>query len=299
MLRRGLLSMALAVAMACVSVQGQTPMAWKFKKDDAFRYETVSTLKQTMKLLDKDGKPEGKEIVQDIEYTIVVGYKVLDTTQEGGAVLEMKVESMKFKNAAAIAGAIVADDKLQGATFKITLNGKREVTGLEGYEAFLKKMAGDDSNALKRLQSMISKESLTLSAREAFGFLPEKPEQTWTREFSRPLGPLGEIAIKNVYKDEGGDQFEGKAVQKITFDSTVTYSPPSAQTPASDFRVVKGELKREDKNKGTIYFDAAAGRMAAMNQQIKLKGKMSLLIQGNKIDAEVDNDQKTKTTLIK
>jgi hypothetical protein len=63
--------------------------------------------------------------------------------------------------------------------------------------------------------------------------------------------------------------------------------------------VDKGELKREDKNKGTIYFDVAAGRLVAMNQQIKLKGKISLLIQGNRIDAEVDNDQKTKTTLIK
>lgn len=302
MLRRGVLALVLAAGLVGVSAQGQTPLAWKFKKDDVFRYETVSTVKQSLKLLDKDGKPEGKEIIQDIEYTMVMSYKVLDTTPEGGTVLENKVDSMKFKNASVAGSAIVADEKLQGATFKITLNPKREVTNLDGYEEFLKKMAGDDSNMLKTLQAVLPKEALIKSAREAFGFLPDKPEKTWTREFITPMGPLGDLAVKNVYKDEGGDQLDGKAVQKITFDSTVIYSPPNAQAPAvaqSAFRVVKGELKRTDQNKGTIFFDAAAGRLAAMNQQIKLKGKMSLLISGTKIDAEIDQDQKTKTTLLK
>src|SRR5262249_47573862 len=205
----------------------------------------------------------------------------------------------KFKNPA---GAIVADEKLQGATFKLTLNPKREVTSLDGYEEFLKKMAGDDSNVLKTPQGVLPKGALIKSARAAFGFLPDKPEKTWTREFATPMGPLGDLAIKNTYKDEGGDQYEGKAVQKITFDSTVNYSAPNAQTPAiaqSAFRVVKGELKRADQNKGTIFFDAAAGRLAAMNQQIKLKGRMSLLISGTKIDADIEQDQKTKTTLLK
>jgi hypothetical protein len=299
MMWRGVLALALATGLLGVSAHGQTPLAWKFKKDDAFRYETVSTVKQTMKLLDKDGKPEGKELVQDIEFTIVMSYKVLDTTPEGGAVLENRVDSMKFKNAA---GTIVADEKLQGATFKLTLNPKREVTGLDGYEQFLKKMAGDDSNALKTLQAVLSKDALIKSAREAFGFLPDKPEKTWTREFIAPMGPLGDLAIKNTYKAEGSAQFDGKTVQKITFDSIVIYWPPNAQAPAiaqSAFRVVKGELKRTDQNKGTIFFDAEAGRLAAMNQQIKLKGKMSLLISGTKIDAELDQDQTTKTTLRK
>src|SRR5262249_51397983 len=146
------------------------------------------------------------------------------------------------------------------------------------------------------LQAVLPKETLMKSACEAFGFLPAKDEKTWTREFATPLGPLGALTVKNTYQDESDDQLDGKAVRKISFDSTITYSPPSAEptaAPQAAFRVVKGELKRADQNKGTIYFDAAAGRLAAMNQQIKLKGQLSLILQGTRIDAQVDQDQKT------
>jgi hypothetical protein len=299
MLRRGLLALALSAGLVGVSARGQTPLAWKFNKDDAFRYQTVSTSKQVMKLLDKKGKPEGKEIVQEIEYDMTASYKVLDATPDGGAVLEMKVESMQFKNAAAFASPILTDKEVQGATLKITLNAKREVTNIDGFEAYLKKLAVGDSNALKRLQTLVSKELLTESARNAFGFLPSKPAKSWTRDIVIPLGALGDLAITNTYKDEGSDQLEGKAVQKIVFDSAVKYSPPSAKGPSGDVRVEKGELKRTDKNKGTIYFDAAAGRMVATNYQITLTGTMSLVCQGTPIDAEISQDQKTKTTLLK
>jgi hypothetical protein len=302
MMRSGSIALALAVGLTGVSARAQTPLAWKFKKDDTFRYKTVSTLKQIMKLLDKADKPDGKELVQDIEYTIVVGYKVLDVTADGGAMLEMKVESMNFKNAAVIGAPAVEDDKLKNATFKLTLNAKREATKIDGYDEFLQKMAGDDKTMLKTLQAVLPRETLLKSAREAFGFLPQKDEKTWTREFVAPLGPLGSLAVKNAYQDEGGDQLDGKAVRKISFDSTVTYSPPGAETqaaPQAAFRVVKGELKRTDQNKGTIYFDAAAGRLAAMNQQIKVQGQLSLIVQGTRIDAQVDQDQKTNTTLLK
>ena len=302
MLRRGVVALSLAMALVGALVQAQTPLAWKFQKDDGFRYEMTSTVKQTLKLLDKDGKPEGKDIVQDITYTIVMSYKVLDASADGNVVLENKVDSMKFKNTIAAANTIAADPKVEGATFKITLNAKREVTALDGYEAFLKRMAGDDANMLKTLQAVLPKEYFMRTAREAFGFLPDKPEKTWTRDLLSPLGPLGDLSVKNTYKDEGVETQNGKPLQKITFDSAVIYSPPNAQSPQlqqSPFRVVKGKLDRTDKNKGTILFDAQAGRIASMNTDITLKGTMSLVISGTKIDADIDQNQKTKITLLK
>jgi hypothetical protein len=302
MLRIGFSVLFLATAIVGASAQDKSPLAWKFAKDDSFRYENVSTVKQSMKLLDKDGKPEGKEIVQDITYTMLMSYKVLDAAADGTVVLESKVESMKFKNSIEATNKVVADPKLEGATFKITLNPKREVTALDGYEAFLKRMAGDDANVLKALQSIVTKESLMRSAREVFGFLPEKAEKTWTRDVLSPLGPLGDLNIKFSYKLEGTETVDGKPADKITFDSTVMYSPPNAQNAAvqqSAFRVAKGELKRTDQKKGTILFDAQAGRLASMNSDITLKGNMSLLISGTKLDAEVEQNMKTKVTMVK
>jgi len=304
---RGLLALAVVVGLVGVSARGQTPLAWKFKKDDTFSYQTITATKTVMKLIDKDGKPEGKELVYEIEYDVKVTYRVLDTNADGGAVLEMKIEKMEFKNPAAFFGKPDEDDKVKGATFKITLKGTGEVTGIDGYEGFLKKLAADDGTALKRLQTLVSKESLTASARNAFGFLPEKPAKTWTRKFAMPLGAFGDLAITNTYRDEGSEQLDGKAVQKIGFDSAVIYSLPKA--PSGDVRVEQrlswglwpiSRLERTDKSRGTIYFDPAAGRLVAANYQITLKGKeMSLAIQGTKIDADIDHDQKTKTTLVK
>jgi hypothetical protein len=302
MLRSGLSVLILAGVIAGACAQEKVPPSWKFAKDDSFRYENVSTVKQSMKLLDKDGKPEGKEIVQDITYTMVMSYKVLDVSADGTAVLESKVESMKFKNTIEAANKVLADPKLEGATFKITLNPKREVTALDGYEAFLKRMAGDDANVHKALQSIVTKESLMRSAREVFGFLPEKSEKTWTRDVLSPLGPLGDLNIKYSYKMEAPETVNGKPLEKITFDSTVLYSPPNAQNAAiqqSAFRVAKGDLKRTDQKKGTILFDAQVGRLASMDSDITLKGNMSLLVSGTKLDAEIEQNMKTKVTLVK
>src|SRR5262249_23629457 len=172
-LRRGWMALMVTAGLITTSAQGQNPLSWKFNKGDAFKYETVLAAKQTMKLLDKDGKPDGKEVKNDIEYTIVISYSVLDAQPDGNVVLECKVESTKFKNAAG--GPIIADDKVQGATYKLTLNAKREVTKVEGYDAFIKKLAGDDTNALNTLRATYPESTLMISARQTFSFLPEKP----------------------------------------------------------------------------------------------------------------------------
>src|SRR5205085_672374 len=121
MLQRGLMALVFGAALIGTVAWGQAPVAWKFNKGDTFKYETVSNAKQSMKLLDDKGKADGKEVKQDIEYTIVMSYTVLDAQPDGSAVLECKVDSMKFKNAG---GPLVADDKVQGASYKLTLNGK-------------------------------------------------------------------------------------------------------------------------------------------------------------------------------
>jgi hypothetical protein len=296
MMRRGLLALGFVAGLLSAPIYAQTPLEWKFTKGDAFRLQTVSTINQKMKLLDQAGKPEGKEVRQDIEYTVIMSYKVLDKTQDGNVVLETQVESMKFKKAN---GPLVPDEKVQGATFTISLNAKREVTDLKGYEEFIKKLASEDPTAAKTLPMIITKQALMQSAKEAFGFLPDKPAKTWTRDIESPLGPLGNLTIKNAYKDEGSDTYDNKPVQKISVESTVTYKAPTeAQSTGSPFRVVQGDLKSSE-GKGTLRFDAAAGRLVVWEQKLKLKGKMSLLISGTKIDAEIDQDQTVKTTLAK
>jgi hypothetical protein len=296
MLQRCMPALVFVMGFVTEPAHAQTRLEWKFNKDDAFRIQTVSTFKQTIKLLDKEGNPEGKEIKQDMEYTTVLGFKVKDKKPDGTVVLEEKIESIKFPSES---GALKADEKVQGATFEISLNAKHEVVSLEGYNELLKKLAGEDASVLKTLQLVITKESLMKSAREAFGLFPEKPAKQWTREYDSSLGPLGTLSIKSTYTDEGTDSFEGKPVERIVFQSTVAYKAPSdVEASSSPFRVVKGELK-PDQAKGTLLFDTAAGRLVSMTQSLKLKGKLSLAITGTKIDSEIEQEQMIKTTLLK
>ncbi len=277
-------------------------LKWKFNKGDTFYLETVSSFKQTMNI----GKPttkEGKsafekelEVKQDVEHTAVLSFTVKEKNADNSVVIEEKVLGMRVKKEG---GTSVPDDKIQGAVFRITLNPKGEVTNFEGYDELLKKVAGDDATTLKALQSVWSKESLEKSAQEAFAFLPEKPDlKTWEREFKAPRGPLGSMLIKNKYTREGRDKVEGKPVEKISFASTVTYKEPTAlEAQGGPFRVNEGKLQVEDA-KGAIQFDPVAGRLVACTQTLRLKGQLTLSLDGKKLDTQIAQEQTIKTRVL-
>src|SRR5262249_13146087 len=161
------------VGLTAVPAHGQAPLAWKFKKDDVIRLEVVSNFKQSMKWMDNKVPKEAK---QDIEYTQVLAFKVLETKEDGSVVLEEKLESIKFKNQG---GTVMPDDKIQGATLKITLGPKRTVDKVEGLDELIAKLAGDDTKVRDTLKRTLTQESLKKTAQEVFAFLPDKAEKKW------------------------------------------------------------------------------------------------------------------------
>jgi hypothetical protein len=291
MLSRCLTGALLVVGLSAVPAHGQTPLAWKFKKGDDIRLEVVSTLKQSMKWVDNKVPKEAK---QDIEYTQLLAFKVLETKDDGSVVLEQKLESIKFKNQG---GSVMPDEKIQGATLKITLGPKRTIDKVEGLNELIAKLAGEDARVRETLKRTLTEESLKKTAQEVFAFLPEKAEKKWTRTVNAPLGPLGNLSIKNEYTDDGTGKVGDKTAAKITFKSTVTYAPPTAeQTKDTTIKIVKGELKA-DGAKGTILFDAAAGRLLSYEWGLKLKGKLTIGISGSDLPSDVEQEETIKVTL--
>jgi hypothetical protein len=211
------------------------------------------------------------------------------------------------RNIGGATGQIPAEDKfnqqLKGATFRLTVTPRGEVTKFEGYEALLKKLAGEDAVARQTVQAVLGEENLKRQATDVFGVLPAKPVSggdEWGGDQKRELslGPLGNFTTTRTFTYEGKDNLGGKTFDKITFKGTAAYSPPkSGEGGPFPFQVTKGDLKMEE-IQGKVWFDDAAGRLVGMEVSLRVKGTMTVVVNGNTLDTELDQERTTRTRVL-
>jgi hypothetical protein len=286
----GLLLLLVGFASAAL---GDVQIEWKLDKDDVFYVQTDSAFKQTMKVV-------GKEVQQDGEQTSLLSFRVLEVKPDNSRVLEQKVEWLKIKGEGTDGKLL---EQLQGATFRITLDPKMEIVAFEGYEDLLKKLAGDNADVRDTVRALLPEEAMKKSAREALtAFLPGKavnPGNPWERKgVLEPLGLLGSLKKDYAYVYEGRAQVNKKDVEKITFTATASHVLPKAGTAKqAPFQVTDGKLDVADA-KGTIYFDAAAGRLVQAESQMNLKGFLTLLVSGTSIRTDIKQQVTTRIQVL-
>ncbi len=285
--------------------QAQVRLEWKFKEGDKFYLESVSVLKQSMKTL-------GKDLKQDLEQTTLFSFSVQKKDSDNSAVLEAKIESVTMKNLGGPTGGIPAEDKfnqlLKGATFRVGISPRGEVTRFEGYKDLIDKIAGSDEAARQNVQAVLSEEYLKRSATEPFVPLPAgavKPGDSWGADKKQELrlGPLGTFTTTRRFTYDGKEAPQGSAagskpLDKISLAASATYAPPkSGEASPFPFQVTKGDLKA-DAIKGTTYFDADAGRLVESMTTMHLRGTLTIVVGGNTIDTEVEQDQNVKSRIL-
>ena len=278
----------LLAAGLAAPARAQAPLEWKLKKGDTFYLRNVTTTKQTLKAVEK-------EVPQNSELTVVLGFTVVDQTPEG-FLLKETVEEVTVKPEK---GEPASDEKIAGATFAILLSPKWEVLKFEGYDKLIDKLAGDDIAARQALQATLSEDALKKSVREVIAFLPDRPVKegdTWERTVEQPFGVLGTLRETRTYKLAGKEDQGGKKVDKITFTGAVEYKAGKPDK-ALAYHVISGEMKA-DEAKGTVYFDPAAGRVAQIESRMKLRGRMVLSVSGSNVDAAVEQEQTTKVEVL-
>ena len=289
MWRRGVATVVLLAAGLAAPARAQAPLEWKLKKGDQFYLRNVTSTKQTLKAEKKEAPP------QSFELTIVLGFKVEDQTAEG-LLLKETIEELTVKPEK---GEPVSEDKVVGSSFIVLLSPKWEVLKFEGHAQLIDKLAGDDAAVRQALQATLSEDALKKSVREALAFLPDRPVkegETWERTVEQPLGALGTLRETRTYKLEGKEDVGGKKVDKIIFTSAVDYKPGKADKVLA-YHVVSGEMKAEEA-KGTVLFDAAAGRVVQIKSNMKLRGRMVLSVSGSNVDATVEQEQTTKAVVL-
>ncbi len=287
MARRGWLGAVIALAVIAVPAHAQK-LEWKFKQGEKFWMETKTDVKQTLTVAGMPMKPE-------MTNTTVASFTVI-SAMGTTVVLEETIESISVKANAPMGGGASVDkimQEMKGAKFKVTLDtAKLDVTKFEGYDELIKKISGGDQMVEKFIRAVMTEETLKESAEEIFAFLPPKPEdKTWERSPKVPLGPLGTLEGKYKYTNAGTEKVNNKDAVKITVEASLAWKAPAPAAAAGlPFQVKKGQLDAKDA-KGTILFDAEAGKLVKSDMKMQLNGKLTLAVGGADVELDMQQDQ--------
>lgn len=262
-------------------------LRWQFKQGDTFQQETRSQLNQLVKV-------NQQEFKQDLVHTTLVKYTVHEAAPDG-VTLEQQIESMKATapDGQPSPGNNAVLNQLQGTILKAKLSPELQVKELEGYDELLKRLAGDDPSVRRVAQALLSELQLKNAIEHSLGFVPQKatqPGTTWNREMSISLGPLGSIKIGQAFKFEGMESVDGVKLAKISYQPTISYSPPKPDAANPELSITQGNIKLKE-GSGVVYFDPAAGRLHHSTLKLILSGELTAKISGKEVPLTFDQTQ--------
>jgi hypothetical protein len=300
--------LVLAGAALPASVQGADELKWKFEDGKSFYQEITTKTDQTMKI-------SGQSINQTQLQTFYFKWtpkKPKDKNKKDWTI-EQEIIGVKMK--IEIGGNTISYDStkadsgqnnplgeffktLIGSKFTLTVDQNMKVTKVEGKDQFIDKLIKANAQMEPLLKEILSDEAIKQMADPAFGALPGKPvkkNDTWEKESTLNMGPIGKYKTTYKYTYDGKkNEKDADATIKVKMD--LKYTPPDSKTPAQlPFKIEKATLKPKDAN-GTIKFDTKNGRIDSSRMMLKLDGTLDIDIGGTK--TKVDLDQ-TQTTTVK
>lgn len=278
-------------------------LKWKFEKDKPFYQELTTKTQQDMKVM-------GMDVKQTQDQTFFFSWQFKDEDKDKNTVVTQKIEGVKLT--INVAGNPITFDStnptgantalseffraLVGSEFRLTLDKDAKVTKVEGRDDFLKKLTQANQQMEGLLKQILSEEALKQMADPTFGVTPPNEVakgDTWKRDSTLNLGPIGSYKGEYTYKYEGQDE-KNKDLAKISVTTTLNYQPPTDAAAQLPFKIKGAELKSKN-GKGTIFFDTKKGRLDKSEQRIELDGKLKIEIAG--METEVTLTQTQDTTV--
>lgn len=314
MLIRISLAFSLFLAAFAPSQAQEVALEWKFAKGDKPFYQKLkTTTNQTIKIM-------GQSIAQTQEMEFVFSWNVKDVDPTK-IVLTQKIEACSMKMT--LGGNEVKYDStakdaaenplssffkpIIGSEFTITLDpATMTVKAIDGRESFAKKLSDANPNVALLLKSILTDEQLRQMQEPAFTVVPDrgkkvKPGDTWSRESHLGMGPIGSFKTKYDYKYVGTEKrmVDGKEVvlHKIELKSTLTYMPPDAKEAGGLSFKIEGTSKLEATDaSGVIFFDAERGRVVDSSMNVKIKGKLDIVVMDSKNEVDLEQVQASVST---
>jgi hypothetical protein len=253
------------------------------EKDEFFQHLVISRVSR-YRILDLD-------MGQNVQYVLVSRFRVEKKNEDGGMVVEQKVEGVRLSNADPAMHAKLNDllQKTKGATFTLTLNARREVTKFEGGPEALKVFAG--ANPLGGpsflLWSFLDRDGWKEMAQLSFFQPPPSPRrgERWQRPMTHSWGPLGNWDGKIHF------QANGKQTGRERFDYQLelAYKPPRSAA-GLPFEIGKSRFQIQTA-RGVIAYQADRGQVAAAEERFHVRGVLAVSFLGAESAVQMDEMQ--------
>ncbi len=316
MLIRSSMAFLFLVSACFLPAHGQeVDLEWKFVKSDTPFYQKLkSSSNQVIKI-------QNQSISQQQEMEFIFSW-VVKEVDANKIVLEQKIEAVMTK--IVMGGNEVKYDSLAkdaaenplssffkpilGSTFTITLNPTTyAVMSVGGRDEFAKKLADANPQTAQLLKSILSEDQLKQMQEPAFTVLPDKGKKVkvgdaWERSGTLSMGPLGSYATTYNYKYAGTEKrtVDGKELNlhKIELKSNLTYKAPDAKDAGGLPFKIEGNSKLDaTEASGIIYFDAETGRVVESKMDVKISGKLDLVVMDSKSEVELSMTMKTESSI--
>jgi hypothetical protein len=278
---------------------GKVTLAWKFEKDKTFFQEMTTKTTQNLKVM-------GQDVAQTQNQTFWFSWTPKEE-KDGAWTIVQKIEGIKMSitineqtisfdstNPTTGQNNALAEffKQLVGSEFKLTIGKDMKVSKVEGREQFIQKLGSASSQMEPLLKKILSEDALKQMADPTFGIVPGKEVvkgETWTKESKLDLGPIGSYINIFTYKYEGKDG----DLEKISVTTALTYKTPTDATEGLPFRIKTATLTSNKEAGGTLYFNAAKGRLEKSNLTMKLEGSLDIEIGGTTTKVELKQEQTT------
>ncbi|OAI47509.1 hypothetical protein AYO44_09355 [Planctomycetaceae bacterium SCGC AG-212-F19] len=262
------------------SLRAQVTLAPKFP--DKF-YVELKTDHQ------RSGKTTKGETKDHTETSLVLGVAVLKTNADGGLVAELKIESYKGSvTDAAGKRTESAVSQLQGTTVQVTLDAGMNVTKVDGLAALIAKFDPQGkASALAKANTTDHYEMMFRDwASQIFVPLGGKAVNTgdkWEQKSVRRFAPYGSFRLTKTLVYGGTETIDGKELHRLTFTTAHAFNPTKA-AEAAPLKVTRLSINK-GVYEGTLYFDAAAGRL--LRADCKEQRDLVMTLSGDVRDSEV------------
>jgi hypothetical protein len=281
-----------AVALVlCVSASAQAAkqLRWKLKAGDKIQYEVSAKT-----IIDNKGEmPFKMTQTQTVDSTI----DAESVDADGTASIKQTVDRLQFKMEGPFGNNEIdsdSDEKPEGFAAAIAdgakaiakqpvslkANSRGEVSDITLTDEMSKKLE-ELSAAGGGLGAGMNADAVKQIVKQIWTVLPEKAVSVgdkWEETNEMASGPLGKMKIVTNYEYAGSEKLDGIPCEKITVTMTQEVVP-DANAP------LKVEIKNQE-NTGTLFFDAASGRMVSAELESKLE--MALDFNGNKIESNTN-----------
>ena len=261
---------------ACQPTYGQKLLRWELKPGQALDVQFTQDMTIQMNAM-------GRDLQSSADMGMTMRWNVESVEPDGTARIRQSIDQLSMRLETPGSDPIEYDsaqeeepvgtavilatsvDPMVGVEFTQQMSSAGEILAVELSEQAKQQLDAAPSGAqLKEILSQNGLKALLSQAATVFPTTPVKPGDSWTGS-TTSKSPVGNLSMDMTYTYRGTEMSNGQPLEKIDVEMTVRFPEPNATNGMSI-------AVRNQKNTGTLYFDAAAGRfaMSELNQNMRL-----------------------------